>query len=71
MVEEFVSSFEKAILMERAKLASYLMMALYLMMASHLLASEEWMAMKPICQQNYENPKLFCINSIKCAILFF
>lgn len=36
MVEEFASSFVETILMERAKLASYLMMA------SHLLASEQW-----------------------------
>jgi hypothetical protein len=36
MVEEFASSFVETILMERAKLASYLMMA------SHLLASDEW-----------------------------
>jgi hypothetical protein len=36
LVEEFAASFVETILMERAKLASYLMMA------SHLLASEEW-----------------------------
>jgi hypothetical protein len=36
LVEEFAATFVETILMERAKLASYLMMA------SHLLASEEW-----------------------------
>jgi hypothetical protein len=36
MVEEFAASYVETILMERAKLASYLMMA------SHLLASEQW-----------------------------
>jgi hypothetical protein len=36
MVEEFAAAFVETILMERAKLASYLMLA------SHLLSSEEW-----------------------------
>lgn len=36
MVEEFAATFVETILMERAKLASYLMMA------SHLIASKDW-----------------------------
>lgn len=36
MVDEFASAFVETILMERAKLASYLMLS------SHLLSSEEW-----------------------------
>ena len=36
LVEEFAATFVETVLMERAKLASYLMMA------SHLLASKEW-----------------------------